>query len=86
MASSENREIVIKALEKALQKPVDRAAIHDGMDLKEDLNVDSLSMIETVWDVEEKLGIHIDENEMKKIRTVGDVFATIDSLVSAKAA
>jgi acyl carrier protein len=42
-----------------------------------DLDVDSLSMVEVVIVAEERFGVSIPDDEMQKLRTVGDAVAYI---------
>jgi acyl carrier protein len=44
----------------------------------EDLDVDSLSMVEVVVAAEEKFGITIPDDEVKNLKTVGDAVAYIE--------
>ena len=44
----------------------------------EDLDVDSLSMVEIVVAAEEKFGVRIPDDEVKNLRTVGDAVSFIE--------
>ena len=44
----------------------------------EDLDVDSLSMVEVVVAAEEKFGVTIPDEEVKNLKTVGDAVAYIE--------
>ena len=43
----------------------------------DDLDIDSLSMVEVVVAAEEHFGVKIPDNEVKKLKTVGDAVAFI---------
>ncbi len=45
----------------------------------DDLDVDSLSMVEVVVAAEETFGVKIPDDEVKNLRTVGDAVAFIES-------
>ena len=45
----------------------------------EDLDVDSLSMVEVVVAAEEKFGVKIPDNEVQNLKTVGDAVSYIES-------
>jgi acyl carrier protein len=45
----------------------------------EDLDVDSLSMVEVVVAAEEKFGVKIPDNEVQNLKTVGDAVAYIEA-------
>jgi acyl carrier protein len=49
----------------------------------DDLDIDSLSMVEVVMACEDKFGVSIPDGEVKNLRTVGDAVAFIDSAMSA---
>ncbi len=45
----------------------------------DDLDVDSLSMVEIVVAAEEKFGVRIPDNEVKNLKTVGDAVSFIET-------
>ena len=45
----------------------------------EDLGADSLDMVELVMAFEEKLGIHIEDEEAEKIQSVGDAVRFVEA-------
>ena len=45
----------------------------------EDLDVDSLAMVEIIVGCEEKFGVTIPDEDSKKLKTVGDAVAYIES-------
>lgn len=45
----------------------------------DDLNADSLDVVELIMELEEKLGVTIPDEDAEKITSVGDVVAYIDS-------
>lgn len=49
----------------------------------ESLNIDSLSMIEFLFDMEDKLGVNLSESR-EPLKTLGDVFSEIDKALEAK--
>ncbi|AIY18299.1 acyl carrier protein [Pimelobacter simplex] len=44
----------------------------------DDLDVDSLSMVEVVVEAEEKFGVTIPDDEVKNLKTVGDAVSYIE--------
>ena len=48
------------------------------------LNIDSLSMIEFLFEMEDKLGISLSDSRVP-LRTLGDIFDEIDKAIQAKA-
>ncbi len=49
----------------------------------EDLDVDSLSMVEVVVAAEEKFGVRIPDDEVKNLKTVGDAVSFIERASAA---
>lgn len=49
----------------------------------DDLDVDSLSMVEVVVAAEEKFGVSIPDDQVKNLRTVGDAVAFIERALAA---
>jgi 3-hydroxyacyl-[acyl-carrier-protein] dehydratase len=65
-------------------EPDVRPVIREGNDrtrLLEDLGIDSLLMVEIVILVEETLSIHIENEELRNIRTLGDINAYLDAKI-----
>jgi acyl carrier protein len=52
--------------------------LSDEKSFTEDLDVDSLSMVEVMVAAEEKFGVRIPDEEMQELSTVGDAIAYID--------
>lgn len=44
----------------------------------EDLGVDSLSMVEIIYECEDKFGVEIPDEDSKNLKTVGDAVAYIE--------
>ena len=56
---------------------VDKADVADDKSFTDDLDVDSLSMVEVVVAAEEKFGVKIPDDEVQNLKTVGDAVAYI---------
>lgn len=82
--NGELRATLLSALSRAKQETFEPSQVTDDKKLREDLGLDSLSMVELVWDIEDKLGIHIDDNSLRTLVTVGDVVTHVSGLVAAK--
>ena len=61
---------------------VDPATIEMGKSFTDDLDVDSLSMVEVFVAAEERFGIKIPDDEVTKMATVGDAVNFIVSAAS----
>ena len=51
---------------------VDAGDVADDKSFTDDLDVDSLSMVEVAMAAEEKFGVKIPDDDLPKLRTVGD--------------
>ena len=56
---------------------VDQAKVSADKSFLDDLEVDSLSMVEVVMAAEDKFGVKIPDEEVKNLRTVGDAISFI---------
>jgi acyl carrier protein len=54
------------------QLGVDENQVVPSASFEEDLNADSLDLVELIMSLEEEFGIEISEEDAEKIRTVGD--------------
>jgi acyl carrier protein len=58
---------------------VSPADVTDDKTFTDDLDVDSLSMVEVAMAAEEKFGVKIPDDELPKLKTVGDAVKYIES-------
>ncbi len=75
--------IVMGIIERFVEPDV-RPILREGNDqirLLEDLGIDSLLMVEIVILVEETLGIHIENEELRHLRSVGDIKDYLDAKI-----
>ena len=63
---------------------IDPEKIEPGTDLKDDLNLDSLDMIEVVYEVEDHFDVQIPEESIKEIRTFQQVVDGLSEALAAK--
>ncbi|HEY1094702.1 MAG TPA: acyl carrier protein, partial [Glycomyces sp.] len=52
--------------------------VADGKSFTDDLDVDSLAMVEVVVAAEEKFGVKIPDDEVANLKTVGDAVSYIE--------
>ena len=56
----------------------------DNLSIQTDLGVDSLTMVEMVMLVEESLALTVDNNELRGIKTIGDIKQFVANKVKAR--
>jgi acyl carrier protein len=59
---------------------IDRAEITLDAELSNDLGINSIELAELVMVCEDKFGITIEDNDIRKFTTVGDVFNYLETL------
>ena len=64
----------------ASQLRVDPASITEESRLVEDLKADSANIMVMIMDLEDRFGITVEDDQIMKLRTVGDVVRYIDSM------
>ena len=64
---------------------VDESAVTEEARFKDDLDADSLDLVELVMALEEQLDVSVPEEELEGIATVGDAVTLLLSKVSAAA-
>ena len=69
-----NQEEIVKELAVILNEVagVDQSKVSSEKSFLDDLEVDSLSMVEVVMTAEDKFGVKIPDEEVKNLKTVGD--------------
>lgn len=83
MERQEIEERVRKVL--AEQLSVDLAKVTPEARFEEDLDADSLDLVEAVLGLEEELSVEIPEEEMESVKTVGQAVDLVMTKIEAKA-
>ena len=47
--------------------------VTDDIDLRNDLNADSIDLVELVMSLEDEFGIEVNDEDLKNINTIGDI-------------
>ena len=63
-----------------------RVQVQDETVIREGLGLDSLQLTELLFEIEERLGVKIADDEAMKLRTVGDLITLIESKLNGGAA
>ena len=82
-----NRQEGLEALADAATEVlgVEREQVTEAARFKEDLDADSLDLVELVMALEERFDITVPENELEGINTVGEALTLVLGKVDAKA-
>lgn len=84
MNREEIRRILADAFEVAKEEEVDPDTVQDDVRLREGLGIDSLDVMEVVFEIEERLRIKIAEGDMQGVETVGAVLDMVEKKLSEK--
>ena len=79
MVDSAQRTQVIERLLAASDAKLAAADVDDATSLREDLDISSLILITLASELEDGLGIDIDDEELSHIQTIGDLFKAIEN-------
>jgi len=72
------RDRVIQRLLAASDAKLTAADVDDATSLRQDLDISSLILITLASELEDELGIDIDDEELGRIQTIGDLFRAIE--------
>jgi len=72
------RDRVIQRLLAASDAKLTAAEVDDATSLRQDLDISSLILITLASELEDELGIDIDDEELSRIQTIGDLFKAIE--------
>ncbi|HRU06348.1 MAG TPA: phosphopantetheine-binding protein [Candidatus Brocadiia bacterium] len=86
MDRNELRQMLSEAFEAAKEEKIDPAKIQDAANLRNDLGVDSLDVMEVVFEIEDRLNISIEEKDIKGVETVGQVLDMCERKLAEKKA
>ena len=64
----------------AAQLRTDASAITEETRLVEDLKADSANIMVMIMDLEDRFGVTVEDDQIMRLKTVGDVVKYIDSL------
>ena len=78
MADLSLRDRVIQRLLAASDAKLTAADVDDATSLRQDLDISSLILITLASELEDELAIDIDDEELGRIQTIGDLFRAIE--------
>jgi acyl carrier protein len=79
MADLALRNKVIQHLLAASDAELTAADVNDATSFREDLDMNSLILVTLAAELEGELGINIDDDELGRIQTIGDLFKAIEN-------
>lgn len=77
--SPDLRSMLLKRLAKASNDVMSLEQISETTSLREDLKLDSLEMVTLVFDLQDELGVAIEDEELSTIVTVGNLLDIVDT-------
>lgn len=70
------RERILEIIAEQVNHSVDE--LDPSMDFIDDLNMDSIELVELIMSVEDEFDIEIDEDRLEKVRSIGDVLDLLE--------
>ena len=70
------RERILEIIAEQVNRSVDE--LDPSMDFIDDLNMDSIALVELIMSVEDEFDIEIDEDRLEKVRSIGDVLDLLE--------
>jgi len=83
---TQSKDEIAGAVREIFQKTlkIDSAKLGDATRLKDELKLDSLDMIEVVYEVEDRFDVQIPEERLKEIQTFGQIVDGLHAALEAK--
>jgi len=78
MADLSLHDRIIQRLLAASDAKLTAADVDEATSLRQDLDISSLILITLASELEDELGIDIDDEELGRIQTIGDLFKAIE--------
>ena len=78
MADASLHDRIIQRLLAASDARLTAADVDEATSLRQDLDISSLILITLASELEDELGIDIDDEELGRIQTIGDLFKAIE--------
>ncbi|MEO8223537.1 MAG: acyl carrier protein [Gammaproteobacteria bacterium] len=82
--SPEIRAAIVSRVLKSSDSGIAPDAVRDDMTLRDDIGLASIDSLELALDLEEDLGVVLEDQELFTLRTVGDLMNTIAAKLAAR--
>ena len=73
------RDEVIQRLLGVSDAKLAAAEVNDATSFRQDLDISSLMLVTLAAELEDELGIDIDDDDLSRIQTIGDLFKAIEN-------
>ena len=70
-------EKIVEIFSEVMEAP--KETVTPEVDLFNDLGVDDIDLIEVLMEIEERFGVYIPDEELGKIKTVGDIVKLVEA-------
>ena len=70
------KERILEIIAEQVNRSVDE--LDPSMEFIDDLNMDSIELVELIMSVEDEFDIEIDEDRLEKVRSIGDVLDLLE--------
>lgn len=72
------RETILKLI--ADEFNMDVSDLREDMSFQDDLNADSIELVELIMSIEDELDVQVDDEKIEELKTIGDVLEYIEEL------
>ncbi|MBP2025166.1 acyl carrier protein [Peptoniphilus stercorisuis] len=72
------KEKVLELIAEQFDKDIDE--LNEEMSFIDDLNADSVDIVELVMSIEDEFSVEIEDEELENLKTIGDVLEFIEEL------
>ena len=64
----------------AEQFNIDKDDLTEDMNFQDDLNADSIELVELIMSIEDELDVQVDDEKIEELKTIGDVLEYVEEL------
>ena len=72
------RETILKLI--ADEFNMDVSDLREDMSFQDDLNADSIELVELIMSIEDELDVQVDDEKIEELKTIGDVLEYVEEL------
>lgn len=74
------KETIYEIISRRMKRDI--SELHENVNLKKDLNADSIDTVEIIFELEETYNISIDDKYAEQINTIGDASKVVEQIIS----